>query len=308
MPIAGLEVMSRANSPTIGVLASGLIGRSMIGDQAASISEIEYDSRRIQSGNLFVALVGSYDDGHEFAADAVERGAGALLVERRLPIDIPQIVVPDTRAALATVAAEFYRHPSRELKVIGITGTDGKTTTSYLTEAIFEAAGFKTGMIGTLGVRIADQPLETTSRQTTPESLEIQRHLRTMVDCGVEVAIVEATSHGLDLHRLDETRFVSAAVTNITHEHLEHHGTIAAYRRAKGILFERIAEVGGTAIVNVDDEGSREMVDYSNGAQVVTYSMLDSTADFYATGVQLGISGTFLTLLRCKQDKESKRS
>ncbi|MGI8478223.1 MAG: Mur ligase family protein, partial [Thermomicrobiales bacterium] len=205
------------------------------------VGGIEFNSNRTTPGCLFVALRGGYADGHDFLAAAVANGAAAALTESFMETDVPQIVVGDTRAALPAIAAEFFGHPSRQIDVVGVTGTDGKTTTSHLLEAILAAAGERTGMIGTMSVRIGDRLLDAETRQTTPESVDVQRHLRRMVDDGVRVAIIEATSHGLDLHRLDAIRFRAGGVTNITHEHLEHHKTIAAYRRAKAILFERVA-------------------------------------------------------------------
>lgn len=273
-------------------LLTAIPGARLIGDGDTRVTGIAFDSRRVVAGDLFVALVGGYDDGHAFAPDAVRRGAEALLVEQQLPIDRPQLVVKSTRASLARAASVFFSEPSREIPVIGITGTDGKTTTSYLVETIFKNAGFLTGLIGTVAVRIGDEVIDSDTRQTTPESLDVQRHLRRMVDQGVQIAIIEATSHGLDLHRLDETRFVTGAVTNITHEHLEHHKTLAAYRRAKAILFERVAETGGTAIVNLDDEGARSVEPYATGAKLLTYSATGLEGDVRATNITLGVGGT----------------
>lgn len=292
MPIAN----SDARSMRLSELAASIPGAQLLGRGEIEISEIEYDSRRIVPGCLFVALVGGYDDGHAFAADAVARGATALLAERPLDVDCPQILVSNTRASLADAAAAFYEDPSRELAVIGITGTDGKTTTSYLVETMFRNAGVKTGLIGTVAVRVGEEIVEAETRQTTPESLDVQRHLRNMVDQGVRVAIIEATSHGLDLHRLDRTRFVTGAVTNITHEHLEHHKTIAAYRRAKAILFERVASLGGTAVVNADDEGARSVLPFAVGARVLTYSASGVEADFQASRIALSVDRTAFDL------------
>lgn len=283
-------------STTLADLASVLPSAIFSGSPSIPVTGIQYDSRRVTPGTLFVALVGGYFDGHDFAQGAIERGAAALLVERRLDLDVPQIVVSDSRAALAPVAATFYRDPSHEIPVIGITGTDGKTTTSYLVESIFAAARRTTGVMGTVGIRIGDRLLDSDTRQTTPESLDVQRHLRTMVDEGVDTAILEATSHGLDLHRLDAVRFTTGVVTNITHEHLEHHKTIPAYRRAKAILFERIGESRGAAVVNLDDEGAREMIPYASPARLLTYSTEGQAADITARDIQLSVDGSSFEL------------
>lgn len=266
----------------------------MHGDAGRMVGGIEFNSDRVTPGCLFVAMRGGYADGHDFLEAAVAKGAAAALTESLMETDVPQIVVGDTRAALPAIAAEFFGHPSRQIDVVGVTGTDGKTTTSHLLEAILAAAGERTGMIGTMSVRIGDRLLDAETRQTTPESVDVQRHLRRMVDDGVRVAIVEATSHGLDLHRLDAVRFRAGGVTNITHEHLEHHKTIPAYRRAKAILFERVAEVHGDAVINLDDDGARGMLAYAEGARVMTYGMDPdgvTGADLAARDVRLAADG-----------------
>jgi UDP-N-acetylmuramoyl-L-alanyl-D-glutamate--2,6-diaminopimelate ligase len=284
-------------SVSLGELVAGHSELRILGDPATRVSDIQYDSRLIQPGSLFVAIRGGHHDGHDYLADALARGAAAIMVERGDLANAPAIVSPDSRAWLPLVAARFFNQPSRELGVIGITGTDGKTTTSYLTDSILRDAGFETGMVGTVSVRIAGTVVDHETRQTTPESLDLQHHLRSMVEAGVDWAILEATSHGLDLHRMDEIRFRIGAVTNVTHEHLEHHKTIAAYRRAKGILFERVAEAGGTAVVNLDDEGAREMLRYAGTSSVLTYSMADLGGGIRATEIEQAVGGSTFTLV-----------
>lgn len=278
-------------------LVGAVPGAAVFGDPTIPITGIEYDSRRVEEGNLFVALRGADFDGHAFAEQAVARGAVAMLVEERLPAPVPQVVVGNSRRALAGIAAEFFGHPSRELSVIGVTGTDGKTTTSYLIDGILRASGRTTGMVGTVAVRIGAEIHAHSARQTTPESSEIQRLLRLMVDAGVEWATLEATSHGLDLFRMDHTRFRIAAVTNVTHEHLEHHKTLEAYRRAKAILFERTAAVGGACIVNLDDPGAAGMLRYTADATTIRYSMVDHPdADLRARDIQTRADGSTFRL------------
>jgi UDP-N-acetylmuramoyl-L-alanyl-D-glutamate--2,6-diaminopimelate ligase len=293
MPLGATN--SNPSQPLIG-LARGLSAARVDGDSSVVISGMEYDSRKVKPGDLFIALVGGYFDGHDFAEMAKERGAAALMVEHELPIPLPQLIVSNTRAALPAVAAEFFGHPSRELTVIGITGTDGKTTTTYLVETILAYAGLRTGVIGTVGVRIDDKVLDADTRQTTPESLDVQRHLRSMVDQCVDVAVLEATSHGLDLHRLDEIRFQIGAVTSITHEHLEHHKTIEAYRRAKARLFEAVCLANGKAVINLDDSGSREMMTYSDPNSIITYSADGADADLIASDIRMSVDGTTFQL------------
>ena len=255
------------------------------GDGEARITGISYDSRSVRPGDLFVCLVGGYADGHEFADIAVAAGAAALLVERPLSVSVPQVVVPDTRAAIASAAASFYGQPAAELTVIGITGTDGKTTTSYILDHILRSAGLVTGVIGTVSVRIADEMVDHDARQTTPESSDVQCLMRRMVDSGVSHAILEATSHGLSLHRLDHVAFDVGAVTNVTSEHLEHHVTVEAYWAAKALLFQRVGLSGGVAVVNLDDEGARAMLGSSMGASVTTYSTSERAATLRASRI-----------------------
>ena len=273
-------------------LAGALHGASFSGDGETAITDIQYDSRLVTPGTLFAALRGGYVDGHDFIGNALEHGAAAVLIDQAVELSVPSIRVADARTALSSLAAEFFGHPSRELQVVGITGTDGKTTTSFLTEAILSHAGEVTGVIGTVSVKIADQVVQHETRQTTPESLEIQRLLRQMVEAGVVYAIVEATSHGLAQHRLDDVDFAIGAVTNITHEHLEFHKTIAAYRAAKATLFDRVAALGGSAIINLDDEGARDVLPHATGARVLTYSCREVSADILATNIAIGVQGT----------------
>ncbi len=264
----------------------------MLGDGDIPIVDIQYDSRLVTPGTLFVALRGGYVDGHDFIGNALDRGAVAVMVDRDIYLEIPSIHVADTRAALSPLAAEFFAHPSRELQVIGITGTDGKTTTSYLTDSILSHAGKVTGIIGTVSVKIADRVVQHETRQTTPESLEIQRLLREMVDAGVEYAILEATSHGLAQHRLDDVAFAVGAVTNITHEHLEFHKTISAYRAAKASLFDRVSASRGFAIVNLDDEGARGVIPHAADANLFTYSSAGNEATLSASNIEISVNGT----------------
>ena len=266
------------------------------GDGSTVITGITYDSRAARQGDLFVCLPGVYADGHDHASGAVDRGAVALVVERTLPLPVPQLLVPATRRCLPILAASFYGNPGDELVVIGITGTDGKTTTSHIVDHILRADGRVTGVIGTVSVRIADEVVDHETRQTTPESVDIQRLLRQMVDAGVTHAVLEATSHGLDLHRLDRVPFGIAAVTNITTEHLEHHGTVEAYWAAKGSLFRRVSAAGGKAIVNLDDEGARSVLPHTVAGDTITYSMADSGADLLAADIGVGPASTAFRL------------
>ena len=278
---------------TLAELAAGKSDWRIIGDSQTPISDIQYDSRLVMPGALFAALRGGYVDGHDFVASAVERGAAAVMVEREMPVDLPQLITSHSRADLANVAAQAFEKPSHELRAIGITGTDGKTTTSYIVDHILRSVGRQTGMIGTVSVRIGGETVDHETRQTTPESVDIQRLLRQMVQVGVTEAILEATSHGLDLHRLDHTRFAIATITNITQEHLEHHRTIEAYWRAKALLFERVSTTGGDAVVNLDDAGARSVLPYCGGCRrTLTCSLVDESADLRAEITESGLGGS----------------
>jgi UDP-N-acetylmuramoyl-L-alanyl-D-glutamate--2,6-diaminopimelate ligase len=281
---------------TVSALAEALPGARLVGSDAATVSGVVYDSRLVQPGDLFAALRGADFDGHQFIRDAEQRGAAALLVESPAPTALPQIVVADSRAALAAIAAEHHNHPSRQLGVIGITGTDGKTTTAYLADHILRSCGAETGMVGTVAIRIGDREELHPSRQTTPESSDIQRYLRQMVDASAAWAILEATSHGLAMHRLDHVRFVIAAVTNITREHLDYHGTVENYQLAKAILLERVGADSGVAVVNADDAGSRAIERFAYGATIVRYSATGVDADVRALDVHSNGAGSQFVL------------
>jgi UDP-N-acetylmuramoyl-L-alanyl-D-glutamate--2,6-diaminopimelate ligase len=275
-------------------------GGFLSGDGDLLISDITYDSRLATAGSLFVAMRGGYADGHAYIDQAIRNGASAVMVERPGAYAVPSIVVQDSRASLSPLAAEFFDHPSRILNVVGITGTDGKTSTSTLAEAMLQSAGYRTGLIGTVQIKIGDEVADHETRQTTPESLDIQRIFRKMLDAGVEWAVLEATSHGLAMHRLDDVRFEIAAVTNITHEHLDFHGSLEAYWAAKRRLFELVHDGGRKAVVNLDNEGARSVLDCCSGLATSTYSM--STGDAHVTTGDLalgayGFKSTFQTPL-----------
>ncbi len=259
---------------------------------------VAYDSRRVGPGSLFVAVPGAHVDGHDFIAAAATAGAVAAIVER--PVDdsgLPQVLVDRSQPALATAAGWWYGDPSRDLVVVGITGTDGKTTTSFLAVAALEAAGLSSGLIGTVDTRIGGLQAANREHATTPEAPELQRALRAMALGDDRVAVVETTSHGLALERVGGIAYDAAILTNLTHEHLEFHGTWERYRDAKLSLFERLAVgVGNSektlhgrawpkvAIVNADDPsaGLFAGVAQEAGARVVTYGT-DPAADVRAT-------------------------
>ena len=273
---------------------------------AAGLSEIPargvtHDSRMVEPGTLFVAISGDHVDGHEHVAEAAAAGASAAIVEHAVhDTDLPQLVVRDSRLGLASAAAWWYGDPSRRLDVVGITGTDGKTTTSFLASAALEAAGVRTGMVGTVDTRIGGIQTPNVVHATTPDAPTLQRALRAMVVAGDSAAILETTSHGLALGRVDGVAYDIAILTNLTHEHLELHGTWEAYRDAKLSLFERLARRGrrsdgqasasgwpATGIINIDDPSAGAFIGVTQeaGARVLTYGT-DPTADVRATRVE----------------------
>ena len=278
-------------------MGRALDGRAIgaAGLAAVEVRGVTHDSRAVRPGSLFVAVRGLHVDGHEFVAAAAEAGATAAIVEEPLPeVALAQLVVAHARPALATAAAWWYGDPSHELGVVGITGTDGKTTTSFLAVAALEAAGVPTGMTGTAETRIGGLQVANEAHATTPEAPELQRALRAMVSAGDGVAVIETTSHGLALHRVDGTAYDVAILTNLTHEHLELHGTWEAYRDAKLRLFERLAPhrakaIGwpAVAIVNADDPSAGAFIGVGQeaGARILTYGT-DPTADVRATRVE----------------------
>ncbi len=253
------------------------------------------DSRAVADGSLFVAVRGFHADGHDFVAAAAANGAAVAMVERALPeIGLPQLVVDATRAALASAAAWWYGDPSHALGVVGITGTDGKTTTSFLAVAALEAAGIRTGMTGTAATRIGGVQAANEAHATTPEAPALQLALRAMVTAGDAAAVIETTSHGLALGRVDAIAYDVAILTNLTHEHLELHGTWEKYRDAKLRLFELLAQRvvkprpwPPTGIVNADDPSAGAFIGVAQeaGARVLTYGT-DPSADIRATRVE----------------------
>jgi UDP-N-acetylmuramoyl-L-alanyl-D-glutamate--2,6-diaminopimelate ligase len=230
--------------------------RQLIGDDARAVSVpdvpvsgIAYRSGAVAAGDAFFCIAGFKHDGHDFAADAVASGAAALVVERELPVNAPQFVVSDTRSALSTAAAEFFGHPSDSVRVAGITGTNGKTTTAYLLDSILRSAGMTTGLIGTVETRIGGERVR--SERTTPEGADLHELLARMREAGVDACSMEVSSHAIDLHRVDGVHFAVAAFTNLTQDHLDYHHTLEEYYSVKRRLFTEF-EVD-RAVLNLDD-------------------------------------------------------
>lgn len=231
-------------------LAKRVAGAVVHGDGAVTVRGIAHDSRAVQPGWLFAALPGARVDGAQFASQAVANGAAALLCERAQPVSVPQLVVPDARAALGAIAAAIYGDPAASLQVVGITGTNGKTTVAHLLAQALEGLGHPCGVMGTVGHRFG--AYRVTASHTTPEAPVVQQVLAEMRDRGATHVVMEASSHGLALGRLSGTAFRVAAFTNLTQDHLDFHGDMATYGAAKAQLFAQLAP-GGTAVVNTDD-------------------------------------------------------
>lgn len=282
---------------TVAGLAAAIPGSAVSGDGQTPVTAISFDSREVRPGGLFAALRGNDFDGHAYIQAAVERGASAILAEEVLTNAAPTIVVENARAGLARLATAFFGDPSRELTMIGLTGTDGKTTTSFLTRHILTTTGTPTGLIGTVEIDVGDGSSRHLPHQTTPESSLVQGYLREMVEHGTRAAVLEATSHGLAMNRLDGATFAIAGVTNVTREHLEFHGTIENYRRAKAILIERVAGNGGVVVVNSDDEGAMSLMPYAIGSDVVRYSLAGAPADLVADDIAMDARGSRFTLV-----------
>lgn len=287
------------------MLLNALEGYEMDGNPELEISGLAYDSRKVQPGNLFVAIRGHALDGHRYLRDALTRGAAALVGESLgdVPAGVPAIRVPDSRRALARLAAQFYVHPHQDLTLIGITGTNGKTTTSYLLESILLAANRRAGVIGTINYRIGGETLPATV--TTPESLDLMRLLRRMADRGASDVIMEVSSHALDQGRTGDCAFHAGVFTNLTRDHLDYHGTMEAYFEAKSRLFG-LLDREGSAVINADDPMGRKLADRVRG-KVLTYGLMDG-ADVGARILSASADGLRMVITTAEGDREVRSS
>lgn len=276
-------------------LARAYLKAHVIGDKDVELLEITTDSRQVRPGSLFIALRGYTVDGHAFVPDAVRAGAAAVMVETPLEfVSCSQLVVPDTRLASAVAASLFYGHPSEQLSVIGVTGTNGKTTTTHLIERLLSDAGHQTGLLGTIGKRIGNVTVDVAN--TTPEAVELQSVLREMLAAGCRYAVMEVSSHALEEGRVSGTRFRTAVFTNLTQDHLDFHGTMDNYRAAKGKLFSRLGntyaadpKIMARAVLNADDESSAYLM-AQTVHESVTYGILHD-ADVRASKVTVQPDG-----------------
>lgn len=263
-----------------------------------SVTGIAYDSRRVERGFLFVAVKGFKTDGHLYIQDAVKRGAAAIVMQQDLPApaDTVKILAPDTRRLLPQLSARFFGAPSRKMKMTGVTGTNGKTTTTNLIETIYRAHGIKTGLMGTIHNRIGDRLLPV--EHTTPESTDLQRLLAEMTGAGVEAVVMEVSSHALALHRVDQCEFDIAVFTNLTQDHLDFHGSMEDYLKAKLILFEQLGRNASKtgpkrAVVNADDPAAERIIAACT-VPVITYGIRRPAA-VTAADVKIGTRGVSFT-------------
>ncbi|WP_042159806.1 UDP-N-acetylmuramoyl-L-alanyl-D-glutamate--2,6-diaminopimelate ligase [Paenibacillus gorillae] len=276
-------------------LAELLITSRLVGAGDTEISGLETNSRSVQKGDLFICLPGHTVDGHDYAPQALEGGAAAFVVERKLDIDAPQLIVKDSRVAMAVLADHFYGHPSRSLSLIGVTGTNGKTTTTYLIEQILNDNGKSAGVIGTVEMRYEGKSIPMSG--TTPEALQLQRYLADMREAGTTHCAIEVSSHALDQGRVKGCRFRTAVFTNLTQDHLDYHGTMEKYAAAKGLFFSRLGneypareQDRSFAVLNIDDTASHEFIKMT-AAEVITYG-IDNDADVRASGISITAQGT----------------
>ncbi|HIV85349.1 MAG TPA: UDP-N-acetylmuramoyl-L-alanyl-D-glutamate--2,6-diaminopimelate ligase [Candidatus Monoglobus merdigallinarum] len=259
--------------------------RKIVGGSGVKISGITYDSRNVRPGFVFVCITGFEVDGHKFARSAVENGAVAVVAEHELPtVGVPCIIVKNTRKAMSQMAAAYYDYPFRKFKLIGITGTNGKTTSTYLIKSILEYTGKKVGLIGTNQNMIGDTVIPTS--RTTPDSLELMQLFDKMASNGADYVVMEVSSHALALDRVTACRFDVGAFTNITQDHLDFHKTMEEYLSAKSILFN----ISANGVINIDDSRSSFLLEHERCDRVITYG-IKNECDLRASDIKLGEKG-----------------
>jgi len=288
----------------LGYLLEAIPDHELDGDKAVEISGIAYDSRNVREGYLFVAIKGHAQDGHAYLNEAVKKGAAAILAENfnEVAADIPKVAVSDSRSALSKLSVQFYNDPCKNIELIGITGTNGKTTTTYLLESIISAAGGKPGVIGTINSRF--QGNVRPSAVTTPESLDLMRTIREMANGGATHVVMEVSSHALDQGRVDDCPFSIGVFTNFTRDHLDYHGTMEEYFQAKSLLFRGLIKDRhgrkGNAVINMDDP-SGEFLRSISKTGVLTYG-LSRDCDITAYDISTDRSGLSAIMMTPKGD------
>ncbi len=268
---------------------------------AVEITSLSFDNREVEAGSLFFCVKGFSSDGHDFAQSAVDNGAAALVVERELGLGVPEVLVDSVRHTMGPAAAAFYGNPSEELNVVGVTGTNGKTTTAFLTRHLLEGAGVRTGLIGTVETVVAGKRVE--AIRTTPEAIGLQRLFREMLDGGDAAAAIEVSSHALDLGRVDGTRFAVSIFTNLTQDHLDWHGTMEEYWESKRRLFTELP--AGVPVLNIDDPYGAELASTLDEGVTVGFS---EGAQWQAAGLVTGLGGSTFHLKSPIGDAEVRMS
>lgn len=249
---------------------------------------ITYDSRKVLENDIFICITGFSVDGHMFASKAIENGAKIIILEREvtnIPNDITVIKVNDTRKVMPKIASDFYYNPSKDFNLIGVTGTNGKTTTVFFIETILNNIGKKTGLIGTIENHVGKKVIQT--ERTTPESLDLQQLFYEMKNESIDTVIMEVSSHALDLHRVDCSNFNIGVFTNLTQDHLDYHKTKENYLKVKTKLF-KMCNIG---VINIDDEASEYIIKEATCEHIITYSTIDSNANIYAKDISLSSNG-----------------
>lgn len=285
-------------------LAALVDGAEIIGNADTFITDIVQDSRQAGRGSMFVCMEGAHVDGHTFIGDVAKKGAAAIITQRKgvkAPAGVAVLVVPNLDEALKVIVPAFFDYPGQQLRMIGITGTNGKTTTSYLVRAMLRQAGYKVGLIGTIQIMIGDKILPV--HNTTPNVVDLQRTLHQMVEDGVQYAVMEVSSHALDQGRISGCEFDTAVFTNLTQDHLDYHKTMENYRDAKAKLFDMLGgpglKPGKTAVVNIDDAAGAYMLEHA-ACEHITYAIESEEANLRAvevrvrqTGASLAVQGSF---------------
>lgn len=281
-------------------LTAALLRHRIVNDATADVSHITTDSRQVTPGSLFIAIRGYQTDGHDFVERSVAKGAVAIVVEEHVQtVSVPQIVVPDTLLASAILASVFYGHPSRGMRMVGVTGTNGKSTVAHLIEHVLRDAGFQPGVCGTLGAHIGERVIETAN--TTPFPIDLQSILNEMLNAGCSHGVMEVSSHALERRQTAGTEYDVAVFTNLTQDHLDFHGSMEAYRAAKGKLFARLGNAYGDTrasmpygVLNADDAASTYLAEQTI-AECVTYG-IEADADVQASNVRIRADGAVFSV------------
>ena len=259
------------------------------------IQGISYNSQKIKEGDIFICIRGESSDGHNFAYDAVKNGAAALFCEKELDIDVPQIIVNDTKRTMAAIASKFYDEPSKKLNLIGVTGTNGKTTVTHLIQKIFEENNENCALIGTLGYKLSSNDEYKEAKHTTPQPPELQKDLKLMAANGIKNVVMEVSSHSLEQNRVGFCDFDGAVFTNLTQDHLDYHITMRNYFKAKAVLFENLKN-GAFAVINNDDEYAKDFISViPENVKIITYGVKND-ADVKAANIDFTVEGASFTV------------